>query len=319
MSNAGLVLSDLAKRNITVAKLDIHLAPRQNIGWLNEINIKGNVQILVILLITAGIFVISTIIYHCGRHIPVLDMLAWLTCNLMDIVEFVMYLIILVVKTIKYVVVGIAKYTIRFFKVDLAIFSRNCFSLNFWKTFFRKLFRVKEKEVDHEANRGANEKDEMSHLEPLSPVHTCRPAIYPMATIRVEPPPSARVGRRDFANSPARSVLSEQNVAHLSEIDITDAAKPAAAHPRADDVSILSFVWCSSSSKYDMETRYSRSSPGGASEQMTQAERDAMIGGEDAMKVDIIKHFQEMEVGQEREVVEQPMKREVVQEAKREL
>ena len=40
-----------------------------------------------------------------------------------------------------------------------------------------------------------------------------------------------------------------------------------------------------------METRYSRSSPGGASEQMTQAERDALIGAEDAMKSDIIKHF----------------------------
>ena len=112
MSNSGLVLSDLAKRNINVAKLDIHLAPRHNIGWLNEINIKGNVQILVILLIIAGIFVISTIIYHCGRHIPVLDILAWLTCQLMDVVEFV---IVLVVKTIKYVVVGIAKYTTRFF------------------------------------------------------------------------------------------------------------------------------------------------------------------------------------------------------------
>ena len=106
-----------------------------------------------------------------------------------------------------------------------------------------------EKEVDHEANRGANEKDEMSHFEPLSPVHTRRPANYPLASIRVEPPPSARIGRREFANSSAPSLLSEQNLAHLSEIDITDAAKPAAARPRADKVSSGSSVRSSSSSK----------------------------------------------------------------------
>ena len=303
-----------------VVKLNIRLAPRQNIGWLNEINIKGNLQIVVILSIIAGIFVIGTIVYHCSRHIPVLDMLAWLTCRLMDVVEFVIYLVVLVVKAIKYVVVGIAKYTIGFFKADLPVFFRNCFSLNFWKTFFRKLFRVnEEKELDHEANRDAIEMDDISHLEPLDPVHTRRPANYPMATIRLEPPPRATIGRGEFANSSARSVIREQNVAHLSGVDITDAAQSAAARPRADNFSYRSFVWSSSSSEYDMETRYSHSSFGGASGQMTQAERDALIAGEDAIKADVIKHFSEMEARQERQVVEQAKKREAAEAAKREL
>lgn len=325
MSNAGLVLSDLAKRDMDVVKLPIYLAPRQNIDWLNEINIKGNLQILVILSIIFGIFVVGTILYHCGRHIPVLDMSAWLTCRLMDVVEFVIYLIVLVVKAVKNVVVGVGKHAIRFFKVDLPIFFGNCFSLNFWKQFFRKLFRMKEeKEVNLEVNRGAIEMDDMSHLEELSSVHTHRPAKYPIATIHREGPPRARVGRREFANASARSQLSESNVAHLSEVDITDAAQPRAQprdqRPKAETVyDNISFVWSSSSSEYDMETRYSRSSVGSGMRQMTAAQRDELIAGEDAMKADVIKHFSEMEARQERQVAEEAKKREAVEAAKHEL
>lgn len=328
MSNAGLVLSDLAKRDIDIVKLPIYLVPRQNIGWLNEINIKGNLQILIILSIICGIFVVGTTLYHCGRHIPVLDMLAWLTCRLMDVVEFVIYLIVLVVKAVKNVVVSVGKYTIRFFKVDLPIFFGNCFSLNFRKQFFRKLFRMKEeKEVNLEAICGGVEMDDMSHLEKLGPAHTRRPANYPIATIRREGPPRVCVGRREFANSSARSQLSESNVAHLSEIDITDAAQsraqPRAQRARAETVSgNISFVWSSSPSEYDMETRYSRSSVGSGMRQMTAAQRDELIAGEDAMKADVIKHFSEMEVRQERQerqVVEEAKKREAAEAAKREL
>lgn len=226
MSNAGLILSDLARLDIDVVNLPIHLAQRQNIGWLNEIHIKGNLQILIVLSIISGIFVVGTIVYHCGRNIPVLDKLAWLTCRLMDVVDFVIYLVVLVVKAVKNVVVGATKYIYRFFTLDLKIFFRNCSSLNFWKAFFRKLFRMKgEKEVHRGAKRGAIKMDDMFHLEPLSPVKTRCPANYPIATIQCEGPLRSCVGCREFAHSSARSQLSEPNIARLSEVDITDAAQ----------------------------------------------------------------------------------------------
>ena len=321
MSNAGLVLSNLVKRDIDVVKIPFHLAPRQNIGWLNEINIKGNLQILVILSIIGGIFVVGTIVYHCGRHIHLLDCLAWLSCRLADCVVAVLYCVVCVVKAVKYVVVGVAKCTILFFKVDLSIFFRNRFSLHFWKTFLRKLFRMKEKkEVHLEENHSAIEINDMSHLKSLGPVHTRRPANYPIATIHREGPPRACVGRGEFANSSARSQLSESNVAHLFEVDITDAAQPRAQRLRAETVSDnISFAWSSSSSEYDMETRYSRSSVGSGMRQMTAAQRDELIAGEDAMKADVIKHFSEMEARQQRQVIEEAKKREAAEAAKREL
>ena len=321
MSNAGLVLSNLVKRDIDVVKIPFHLAPRQNIGWLNEINIKGNLQILVILSIIAGIFVVGTIVYHCGRHIHLFDCLVWLSCRLADCLVAVLYCIACVVKAIKCVVVGVAKYTILFFKIDLPIFFRNRFSPHFWKTFFHKLFRMKEKkEVHLEENRGPIEMNDMHHFEPLGPAHTHCPADYPIATIHREGPPRLCVGRGGFANSSARSQLSESNVAHLSEVDITDAAQPRVQRPRVETVSDkISFVWSSSSSEYDMETHYSRSSVGSCMRQMTAAQRDELIAGEDAMKADVIKHFSEMEVRQERQVIEEAKKRETAEAAKREL
>lgn len=66
-----------------------------------------------------------------------------------------------------------------------------------------------------------------------------------------------------------------------------------------------------------METRYSRSSVGSGLRQMTAAQRDELIAGEYAMKVDVIKHFSEMEARLARQVVEEAKKREAAESAKR--